>query len=215
MKANIMTQNQSTRKIEIYETTLRDGAQGSGMSLSLSDKLQIARRLDELGVDFIEGGFPMSNPKDKAFFDEIRNHPLRQAKVVAFGMTRRKGIAADSDLGLQCLLDSETPVVTIVGKSWDLHVRDVLKVQDAENLAMIEESVAFIVAGGRDCFFDAEHFFDGWVANREFALQALQAADRGGASRRLPDAPLDFSGRDGRLYSQTKKARARPRRCVW
>ena len=174
--------SQATDRIQIYDTTLRDGTQGEGVSLTGHDKLLIARRLDDLGVDYIEGGYPLSNPKDAAFFDEIRKADLKTAKIAAFGMTRRKGVSAERDDGMRALLASEAPVVTLVGKTWDLHVRDVLRVGEAENLAMIADSVALMVRSGRECIFDAEHFFDGWRANAEHALAALTAAHEAGAA---------------------------------
>ena len=169
-------------RIELYDTTLRDGTQGQNVSLSLQDKLLIAGRLDEFGVDYIEGGYPLSNEKDSAFFREVRRLELKHAKVVAFGMTRRKGVTPDKDDGMQALLASETPVVTIVGKTWDLHVREVLGITEKENLAMIADSVRYCVEHGREVIYDAEHFFDGYAANPEFALQTLLAAERAGAS---------------------------------
>ena len=169
-------------RIRIYDTTLRDGSQGEGVNFSLQDKLLITRRLDELAIDYIEGGYPLSNPKDYEYFQEVRKLPLRHARIAAFGMTRRKGIAAADDTGLKALVESQAPVVTIVGKTWDLHVRDVLKTTLAENLEMIADSVAFCKAAGREVFYDAEHFFDGLHANPEYALQTLQAARNGGAS---------------------------------
>ena len=174
------------RRIEIYDTTLRDGAQGEGVTFSLADKLKIAEHLDVLGVDFIEGGYPLSNPKDAAFFEEIRRCELSHARICAFGMTRRKGVAVQDDPGMQALIAARVPVITIVGKSWDLHVDEVIRVEREENLAMIRESVAFCVEHhplGGEVFFDAEHFFDGYQANREYALQTLQAALAGGPSR--------------------------------
>ena len=173
--------NKRTR-IEIYDTTLRDGAQTEGVSLSLEDKLLIAGALDALGVDYIEGGYPQSNPKDEAFFREIYKRDLKNARVAAFGMTRRKGVKASGDAGLNVLLASEAPVVTIVGKSWDLHVRDVLRTSKGENLAMIRDSIEYCAGAGRYVIFDAEHFFDGYLTNPEYALKTLAAALEGGAS---------------------------------
>src|SRR5262245_50737319 len=147
--------------IQVYDTTLRDGSQGEGVNFSLQDKLLIARKLDEFGVDFIEGGYPLSNPKDAEFFQAIDNAPLKHAHVVAFGMTRRRGVTPDEDAGMKALLAAEADVVTIVGKTWDLHVREVLRVSLEENLQMIAESVAYLKAAGRQVFYDAEHFFDG------------------------------------------------------
>lgn len=172
-----------TRRIEIYDTTLRDGTQGEGVSLSLVDKLKITRRLDSLGFDYIEGGYPLSNPKDVAYFQEAAKLDLKHAKVCAFGMTRRKGVAACDDPGMQALVGSQAPVITIVGKTWDLHVDEVLRVERDENLAMIAESVAFCRQSGREVFYDAEHFFDGLKANREYALATLRAAAEAGATR--------------------------------
>jgi 2-isopropylmalate synthase len=169
-------------RIRIYDTTLRDGSQGEGVNFSLQDKLLITRRLDELGVDFIEGGYPLSNPKDFEYFQEVRQLPLRRARVVAFGMTRRKGVSPAEDTCLKALLDSQAPVVTIVGKTWDLHVREVLGTTPEENLRMIADSLAYCKAAGREVFYDAEHFFDGLRHNPEYALQTLRAAQDGGAS---------------------------------
>jgi 2-isopropylmalate synthase len=170
------------RRIEIYDTTLRDGTQGEGFSLSLEDKLAIAQKLDELGVDYLEGGFPLSNPKDEAFFREIRTTKLKNAKVAAFGMTRRRGIKAEEDPGMRALLDAQTPVVTLVGKSSEYQAKAVLAVSLEENLAMIAESVKLMCQAGRQVIYDAEHFFDAYRANPEYALKTLLAAQGAGAS---------------------------------
>jgi 2-isopropylmalate synthase len=169
-------------RIRIYDTTLRDGSQGEGVNFSLQDKLLVTRRLDELGVDFIEGGYPLSNPKDFEYFQEVRRLSLRHARVAAFGMTRRKGVRAVDDTCIRALLDSQAPIITIVGKTWDLHVRDVLNTTLEENLRMIADSVAACKASGREVFYDAEHFFDGLKQNPEYALQTLRAAEEAGAS---------------------------------
>lgn len=169
-------------RIQIYDTTLRDGSQGEGVNFSLQDKLQIAAKLDELGFDFIEGGYPLSNPKDTEFFQRAADMDFRHAKIAAFGMTRRRDIAAEDDIGMRALRDSKAPVVTIVGKTWDLHVTEVLRVDLQENLAMIADSIAFLHAEGREMIYDAEHFFDGFAANPDYALETLQAAERAGAS---------------------------------
>jgi 2-isopropylmalate synthase len=168
-------------RIEVYDTTLRDGSQGEGVNFSLQDKLLITRRLDELGVDFIEGGYPLSNPKDFEYFQEVRKLPLSHARIAAFGMTRRKGSAPADDAGMKALVDSQAPVITIVGKTWDLHVRDVLNTTLAENLHMIADSVAFCRAAGREVLYDAEHFFDGFRHNPDYAMQTLRAAEEAGA----------------------------------
>src|SRR5258706_3268128 len=171
-----------SRRIEIYDTTLRDGTQGEGFSLSLQDKLLVAQKLDDLGVDYIEGGFPLSNPKDTAFFQDVRKLKLKHARIAAFGMTRRRGIRADEDPGMRALLEAETPVVTLVGKSSEFQAKTVLGVTPEENLAMISDSVRLMRSAGRHVVWDAEHFFDAWKANPEYAIRTLLAAQEGGAS---------------------------------
>lgn len=178
-----MTESSSAPRVEMYDTTLRDGAQSEGVSFSLADKIKITQVLDELGMDVIEGGYPLSNPKDEAYFDTVRTLTLHHAKVAAFGMTRRRGVAARDDEGMRALVAAETPVVTIVGKTWDLHVDEVLRVSRQENLDMIAESVAYCQEAGREVFYDAEHFFDGFRANADYALQTLWAAKQAGATR--------------------------------
>jgi len=168
-------------RIFIYDTTLRDGSQGEGVSFSLQDKLLITARLDALGVDYIEGGYPLSNPKDAAYFREVRDLKLAVSKVAAFGMTRRRDIAAEDDVGMQALVNSGAPVVTLVGKSWDLHVNEVLGVSLDENVRMIADSVAFCVAHVPELIYDAEHFFDGYKRNPDYALRTLAAAAEAGA----------------------------------
>src|ERR1700731_565278 len=155
-------------RIDIYDTTLRDGSQGEGINFSLQDKLLITRRLDDLGVDFIEGGYPLSNPKDFEYFQEVRKLPLKNARIAAFGMTRRKNVKSETDTCLKALLDSQAPVVTLVGKTWDLHVREVLGTTLDENLHMIADSVAYCKANGREVLYDAEHFFDGFKHNADY-----------------------------------------------
>ena len=168
--------------VKIYDTTLRDGTQGEGISFSVADKLLIVDRLDAFGVDYIEGGFPGSNPRDIAFFAEAKRLKLRHARLAAFGSTRRAGTLASEDPQLKTLLESEMPVLTIVGKTWLLHVREILRTTPEENLAMIEDSVRYLVSQGREVIYDAEHFFDGYLDNPEYALRTLEAASRGGAS---------------------------------
>ncbi|HZT79568.1 MAG TPA: citramalate synthase [Gemmataceae bacterium] len=169
-------------RIRIYDTTLRDGSQGEGVNFSLQDKLLITRRLDDLGIDYVEGGYPLSNPKDFEYFQEVRRLDLKHARVAAFGMTRRKGVSAHQDTCVRALLDSQAPLITIVGKTWDLHVREVLGTTLEENLRMIADSVACCKQAGREVFYDAEHYFDGLRHNREYALQTLRAAEEAGAS---------------------------------
>ncbi|MBC2602293.1 citramalate synthase [Puniceicoccus vermicola] len=168
-------------KISIYDTTLRDGSQGEGISFSVNSKIRVAQKLDQFGVDYIEAGWPGSNPRDLAFFEEARNLKLQHAKIAAFGSTRRANVDVEEDPQLRLLLDAETPVVTIFGKTWLLHVEKVIRTTGAENLAMIEDSVRFLGSQGREVIYDAEHFFDGYKDNAEFALDTLRAANRGGA----------------------------------
>ncbi len=168
-------------RVQIYDTTLRDGSQGEGVNFSLQDKLMITQKLDEMGVDFIEGGFAVSNQKDVEYFQRVADMDFKHARVCAFGMTRKKGISADQDQGLLALRDSKAPVCTVVGKTWDLHVLEILRIDEAENLAMIRDSVAYLVAEGRRVIYDAEHFFDGYRHNPEFALRTIQAASEAGA----------------------------------
>lgn len=160
----------------LYDTTLRDGTQREGISLSVDDKLKIARKLDEFGIHYIEGGWPGSNPKDAEFFKRVPSLNLKNAKVTAFGSTRRKNVAPEEDANIQALLDANTEVVTIVGKSWDLHVQDVLETTMEENLNMIGDSVAYCKSQGKEVIYDAEHFFDGYKANPEYALATVQTA---------------------------------------
>src|SRR4051794_28464935 len=173
-------------RVFIYDTTLRDGSQGEGVNFSLQDKLLLTRKLDDLGIDFVEGGYPLSNPKDFEYFQAVRELPLKHTKVVAFGMTRRKNSPPETDTCLKALLDAHTPVVTIVGKTWDFHVTEVLGTTLDENLRMIADSVAFCRSQGREVFYDAEHFFDGYRANPEYALTTLRAAADAGASVVIP-----------------------------
>lgn len=167
--------------VELYDTTLRDGTQGEGVSLSVDDKLKIARRLDRFGMHYIEGGFPGSNPKDMEFFQRVGELRLDYAKVVAFGSTCRAGAQAHEDPNLNALLKAKTEVVTIFGKSWTFHVTNALRTTLEENLRIIEESVAYLVSQGVRVIYDAEHFYDGFKADSEYALATLRAAQRGGA----------------------------------
>ena len=169
------------KMVRLYDTTLRDGAQSEGISFSVEDKIKIASRLDEFGVDYIEGGWPGSNPKDADFFKRAEQMQFKHAKVVAFGATRKKNIRPAEDLNLQALLAAETPAVALVGKSWDLHVNEVLETSLDENLAMIAESVAYMKSQGKEVIYDAEHFFDGYNANPDYAIETLRAAATNGA----------------------------------
>ncbi|HEY6012996.1 MAG TPA: hypothetical protein VIU37_03290, partial [Candidatus Limnocylindrales bacterium] len=165
----------------LYDTTLRDGTQGENITLSLADKLRIARMLDEFGMPFIEGGWPGSNPKDIEFFATARTMRWERARLAAFGSTRHRSNKPADDPNLRELVAAETPVVTIFGKSWLLHVTEVLGATPAENLDMIADSVGFIADHGREAIYDAEHFFDGYRADRDYALQTLRAARQAGA----------------------------------
>ncbi len=167
--------------IQIYDTTLRDGTQMEGMSLSSVDKIRIARRLDALGVAFIEGGWPGSNPKDVEFFEKARTIRWENALICAFGSTCRVNGSPEDDPNIQALIDARTPVCTVVGKTWTLHVTEVLRTTYEENLRIIEQSLAYLVAQGRRVIYDAEHFFDGYKADPVYTLETLRAAVRGGA----------------------------------
>lgn len=170
------------RRIQIYDTTLRDGSQGEGVSFSLQDKLLIAKRLDEMGVDYIEGGYPLSNPKDVEFFQRIGEMQLEHARIAAFGMTRRRGMTPAEDPGMKALLAANTPTLTIVGKTSSFQVTEVLRVSLEENLAMISETIRYLCEAGREVIYDAEHFFDGWKLNPEYARQTIVAAAEAGAT---------------------------------
>ena len=169
-------------KIFVYDTTLRDGTQSEGISLSVNDKLRIAQKLDDIGVDYIECGWPGSNPKDAEFFQRLEELDLKHAKIAAFGSTCRVGSSPESDANIQALLDANSPVCTLVGKTWTLHVSDVLQTDVEENLRIILESVEYLKAKGKEVIYDAEHFFDGYKADRDYALQTLQVAVEGGAT---------------------------------
>ena len=169
------------RHIQLYDTTLRDGSQAEGVAFSLQDKLQLAKKLDSLGFDFIEGGFPGSNEKDAEFFRKIAEKPLDTTTVCAFGMTRRKGIKPEDDTGLRSLLDSQAPIITVVGKTSAFQVIEVINAKLEENLQMVSETVEFFRKHDRRVFFDAEHFFDGWKDNPQYSLSVLQTAIESGA----------------------------------
>ncbi len=167
--------------ILLYDTTLRDGTQGENITFSADEKLNIAIRLDDIGIHYIEGGWPGSNPRDVAFFNLAKRVTFKHARLAAFGSTRKPGINPDQDNNLNALLEAETPAVTIFGKSWDLHVEKIMNNTLQENLSMINDSVAFLKRHGREIIYDAEHFFDGYKNNRDYALESLAAALDGGA----------------------------------
>src|SRR3990172_4793191 len=169
------------RKIEIYDTTLRDGAQSEDVSFSVEDKLRITEKLDELGVHYIEGGWPGSNPRDGEFFKKARKLRLRTSKLTAFGSTHRPKRKPSNDETYKAMLEAKTPVITIFGKTWDFHVKEALRIPLEENLDIIRESVAYLKKYAEKVFFDAEHFFDGYVNNPRYALKCLAAAQDAGA----------------------------------
>ncbi len=170
------------QRVAIYDTTLRDGCQAEGVAFSVEDKLRIARRLDQIGVAYIEGGWPNeTNPRDREFFQRAADIEWQTARIAAFGSTRRANIAPEDDQQLQELIASRAPVITIVGKSWDFHATDVLRVSLDENLRMIEDTIAYLKDQCEEVIFDAEHFFDGYRADAEYAMECLRAADRAGA----------------------------------
>ncbi len=171
------------KKIEIYDTTLRDGSQAEGISFSVSDKLKIARKLDDFGITYIEGGWPGSNPKDMDFFKKVKDLGLKKSIVVAFGSTRKPLTLPEKDHNLRCLLEADTKTITIFGKSWDLHVIEAIQTTLDENLVMIEESVNYLKMHKREVIYDAEHFFDGYRSDPGYALETLRAAQRGGADK--------------------------------
>jgi len=170
-----------TNKVFIYDTTLRDGTQSEGISLSCSDKLRIAQKLDDLGVNYIEGGWPGSNPKDVEFFHRLDELDLKHAKIAAFGSTCRAGTTPAEDANIQAMVAANTPVCTVVGKTWTLHVKEVLQTTLEENLRIIEDSIRYLKENGREVVYDAEHFFDGYKADQEYTLKTLEAAVKGGA----------------------------------
>ncbi|MFP6854155.1 MAG: citramalate synthase, partial [Opitutales bacterium] len=171
----------STPDVLIYDTTLRGGSQGEGVSFTVTAKMRVAEKLDRFGIDYIEGGWPGSNPRDMAFFEKASGLDLKHAKIAAFGSTRRAKVGVEDDAQIKLLLDASTEVVTIFGKSWLLHVKDVIRTTPEENLAMIEDSVRYLKDQGKEVVYDAEHFFDGYLDDPDYALSTLEAATQGGA----------------------------------
>ncbi len=171
------------RKMEIYDSTLRDGAQSEGISFSVNDKLKIVKALDDMGVPFIEAGNPGSNPKDLEFFEAIKELRLKHSEIVAFGSTRRRDIKASEDANVQSMLKADTKHVAIFGKSWDFHVTDIINTSLEENLNMIDDTIKFMIEQGKEVTYDAEHFFDGFKNNPDYAMMTLAAADKAGAKR--------------------------------
>ena len=166
----------NSRTVEIYDVTLRDGTQGENISFSIHDKIRITQRLDDLGVHYIEGGWPGSNERDKGYFEEAKKLGLKNASVAAFGSTRRARKSCEEDASIQALLQAETPVVTIVGKSWDFQVTEALKIELEENLELVHDSIEYLKRHVDKVFFDAEHFFDGWKRNSEYSAKVLETA---------------------------------------
>lgn len=183
--------------IQIYDTTLRDGTQGEGISFPVTAKLRVTEKLDQFGIDYIEGGWPGSNPRDMAYFEAVQELDLQHAKVAAFGSTRRANVPVEDDAQIKLLLEANTPVVTIFGKSWNLHVTEVIRTTLEENLAMIEDSVRYLKENNKEVVYDAEHFFDGYCVDPEYAMATLEAAVRGGADWLVP---CDSNG--GKLTGQ-------------
>jgi 2-isopropylmalate synthase len=193
--------------VEIYDTTLRDGSQGEGINFSAMDKLRIAEKLDAFGVHYIEGGWPGSNPKDMEFFKQAARRKWKRARIAAFSMTRRKVVAVESDELMRQILEAETPVATIVGKSWLLHVLEVIRAKPDENLAMIADTVRYLKDQGKTVIYDAEHAFDGYKDNAEYALATWQAAKDAGA-----DCICLCDTNGGCLPNGSRASSARPRR---
>ena len=169
------------KKIYIYDTTLRDGTQGENISFTVEDKIKIALKLDEMGIDFVEGGWPGSNPRDKEFFNLVQKTKFKHTKIVAFGATRKANIKSKDDANLKELIASKTKIITLFGKSWDLHVKKVLRTSLKENLSMIEDSIKFLKKKNRQVFYDAEHFFDGYKNNKNYAMKTIILAAKSGA----------------------------------
>ena len=169
-------------RVFTFDTTLRDGSQGEAVSFSADDKILVLHKLDELGIDYIEGGWPGSNPKDKEFFARAKNEPLKHSRLCAFGATRMARHTVEDDPSVRALIEAATGVVSIFGKSWDLHTKRALGISEQENLKLIRETAEYLKAHGKEVVYDAEHFFDGYNSNTAFALRTLEAAQQAGAS---------------------------------
>ena len=172
-------------RVFTFDTTLRDGTQGEAVSLSADDKVLVAHRLDELGIDYIEGGWPGSNPKDKDFFARAKSIQFKHARLTAFGATRMARNPVEEDSSVNALIEADTPVVCIFGKTWELHVRKALGITEEENLKLISDTVSYLKAHGKEVIYDAEHFFDGYKHSRDFAFRTLEAAHKAGAAENL------------------------------
>ena len=170
-----------SKKVVIYDVTLRDGTQGEGISFSVLDKIKISHEIDELGVEYIEGGWPGSNERDEGFFNQAKDEKYVNSKIVAFGSTRRAKSSCDEDLNIQALLRSATSAVTIVGKTWDFHVSEALRITNDQNLELISDSISYLSERTDEVFLDAEHFFDGFKANPKFTLDCINSAVESGA----------------------------------
>ncbi len=181
MRLSLRQNETDMKRIALYDTTLRDGCQSEDVAFTLEDKLRIAEKLDDLGISYIEGGWPGSNPRDEEFFHASKKLHLKRARIAAFGSTRRANIAAGEDFNIRLLLKAETPIVTIVGKTWDLHVRDDLRISKKANLEVIADSIAYLKKRVDEVFFDAEHFFDGYQANPDYTIECIKAAADAGA----------------------------------
>jgi 2-isopropylmalate synthase len=197
------------KDVLLYDTTLRDGCQAEDVSFTLEDKLRIAVKLDELGIDYIEGGYPGSNERDADFFKRVKKLKLKKAKVASFGTTMKVGIKPSQDFNLRVLLEADTPVVTLVGKTWDLHVRDDLRISQKANLEIIGESIAYMKKRVDEVIFDAEHFFDGFRANPDYAIECIKAAQEGGA-----DWIVLCETNGGRLPGEIREALTQVNRAV-
>ena len=199
-------------RVEFYDTTLRDGAQSEDIAFTLTDKLRITEKLDEFGMHYIEGGWPGSNPKDLQYFKEVKKLGLKNAKIVAFSSTMKANTTPENDEIIKALMNAHTEYITIVGKSWDLHVKDALRVSMDTNLRMIERTIAYLKKSGKKVFFDAEHFFDGYKKNKAYATQVIETAYNAGADAIVlcdtngGSMPYEVYDIVGKVHSSIKRA---------